>query len=120
MAKPLSPKRHAIVDYAFLAANATMPSLIGAFGGTRALFAAFAAVQGSLNALTDQPLAIARLVPFALHGRIEKLSAPLYLLAPLLVGVHKDPRGRAWWAAAGIALVTAYNLTDWDAADTDH
>ena len=119
MRRPLSPEQHGIADYGFLAANLALPSLLGASRAARLLFAAFGAVQGSLNAVTDQPLAVRRLVPFRLHGRIEKLSGPAYLLLPLLTGVHRDPRGRAYWIAAGIALVTVYNATDWDAEDTD-
>ena len=119
MREPLSPRKHAIADYGLLAVNLTAPSLIGATRATRTLFAAFGLVQGALNALTDQPLALGRLVPFRLHGRIEKLSGPALVALPLLAGVHRDPRGRAYWAAAGAALVTVYNLTDWNAQDTD-
>jgi len=119
MRKPLTPEKHAIVDYGFLAANLAVPSLIGAAPSTRALFAVFGAVQGTLNAFTDQPLSIARLVPFKVHGQVEKFSLPVFALVPLLVGVHRDRRGRWFWAASAAALLTAYNLTDWNAKNTD-
>ncbi len=119
MRKPLSPEKHAVVDYGFLAANLAVPTLLGAATGTRALFAAFGAVQGTLNAFTDQPLAVRRLVPFKVHGQVEKASLPVFALVPLLVGVHRDRRGRWFWAASAAALLAAYNLTDWDAKDTD-
>lgn len=86
----------------------------------KALFASFGVVQGSLNAFTDQPLAIKCLIPFTVHGVIEKYSAPAYLALPLLLGLHRRPRDRALWLGMGGALVIAYNLTDWNATDTDH
>jgi len=119
MRKPLSPEKHAVIDYGFLATNLTVPTLIGATPATRALFAAFGAIQGTLNAFTDQPLAIKRLVPFKLHGQVEKASLPIFALVPLLVGVHRDRRGRWFWAASAAALLTAYNLTDWNAKNTN-
>jgi len=120
MDKPLTPEKHAVVDYGFLATNLAAPTLIGAGHRTRVLFAVFGAVQGTLNAFTDQPLSIARLVPFKVHGQIEKFSLPAFVLLPLLVGVHRDRRGRLFWAASAAALLTAYNLTDWDDPNTDH
>ena len=120
MRKPLTPEKHAVVDYGFLATNLAAPSLIGAAAGTRVLFAAFGVVQGTLNAFTDQPLSIARLVPFKVHGQVEKWSLPVFALLPLLVGVHRDRRGRLFWAASAGALLSAYNLTDWDDQNTDH
>jgi len=117
--KPLTPEKHAIVDHVFLATNLTGPTLVVASPRAKALFAAFGAVQGTLNAFTDQPLALRRLIPFRLHGLIEKHSGPAYVALPLLLGLHRRPRDRALWLGTGAALVTAYNLTDWNATDTD-
>jgi hypothetical protein len=49
----------------------------------------------SINALTDQPLALKRIVPFRTHGTIELLSGPLLVALPWLTGVLKDPKARA-------------------------
>ena len=113
--KPISPRLHALIDYGFLAGNLTLPSLVGASGKARAVFAAFGLVQGALNAFTVQPYAIAAEVPFRLHGTIERNSAPVYLGLPLLLGLHREPRARTLWLGVGAALVTVYNLTDWEA-----
>lgn len=92
------------------------PSLLGLRGPARALSYLFGAAQGGLNALTDQPLALKRLVPFRTHGTIELLSGPLYVALPLLTGAARDPRARNYFLALGVVLVTVYNLTDWEAA----
>lgn len=117
--RPISPKLHGALDYGFLATMLTAPSLLRLDRRARLLFAAMGAAQGTLNAFTDQPLSVKRLVPFRTHGLIEKANAPTFVLLPLLTGVLRDPRARAFFAAAGVALVAVYNLTDWDAPNTD-
>jgi len=68
-----------------------------------------------LNALTDQPLALKRLVPFRTQGTIELLSGPAFVILPWLTGALEDPRARNYFLALGAVLVTVYNLTDLDA-----
>ena len=116
--KPISPRAHSAIDYAFLAGNLVAPTLLGMSGKARGVFAAFGVIQGTLNALTVQPLAAEKVIPFALHGRIEKASAPIYFGVPLLAGLGRESRARNYWLVLGAALVTVYNLTDWGAKRT--
>lgn len=113
---PISPELHGAIDYGIGAANALVPGLLHMSGKARTLFRMFGLVQGGLNALTIQPLALKKLVPFELHGLIEKSSLPVYLLAPILSGVTRERRARNYWLLLGAGLVVVYNLTDWDAA----
>lgn len=115
MNRPITPAVHGAVDYGFLVSQLAVPRLLRLNRSARFLFGAFGVLQGALNACTDQPLAIKRLVPFAVHGRIEKASAPIYVLAPILAGVVKDPRARGYWLGMGAVLVANFNLTDWKA-----
>lgn len=117
--KPISPRLHSLIDYGFAAGNLTLPLALGLSGRARAVFAGFGLVQGTLNALTVQPYAVASEVPFKLHGVIERSSAPIYFGLPPLLGLHREPKARALWLAVGAALITVYNLTDWDAKRTD-
>lgn len=117
--KPISPRLHSVIDYVFAAGNLTLPTLLRTSGRSRALFAAFGLTQGALNALTVQPFAVDQVVPFRIHGLIEKNSAPIYFGVPLLLGLHRDPRARTLWLTVGAALITVYNLTDWDARRTN-
>lgn len=117
--KPISPRLHSLIDYGFTAGNLVLPSLLGASGRARAVFAAFGVAQGALNAFTVQPYAIASEVPFRVHGLIERNSAPIYFGLPPLLGLHREPRARALWLGVGAALIAVYNLTTWDAKRTD-
>ena len=116
--KPISPRLHSLIDYGFAAGNLVLPSALGLGGRARGLFAGFGLVQGALNAATVQPYAVSKQVPFRLHGALERNSAPIYFGVPLLLGLQHEPRARAFWLAVGAALITVYNLTDWDAKRT--
>jgi len=115
MNRPINPALHGAVDYGFLVTQLVVPQVLGLNGRARLLFGAFGVIQGTLNAITDQPLAIRRIVPFKVHGQIEKASGPVYVLAPLILGLAKEPRARAYWLAFGAVLVANFNLTDWTA-----
>ena|ERR1700712_5165154 len=119
MNKPITPRLHGLIDYGFAASNLLIPRMLRMSPRARRLFTAFGAMQGTLNAATVQPVAAAQMVPFRLHGKIEKNSGLLYLLAPILLGIAKEPKARTWWIIAGVALVTVFNLTDWTARNTD-
>ena len=113
--KPISPRLHSLIDYGFMAGNLVLPTVVGASGRARAVFAGFGVIQGALNAFTVQPYAIAAEVPFRLHGLIERNSAPVYFGLPPLLGLHREPKARALWLGVGAALIAVYALTDWDA-----
>jgi hypothetical protein len=118
MTKPITPRVHGLIDYGLAAANLLVPRLLGLSPRARGLFRAFGLIQGGLNAVTVQPVAAAGIVPFSVHGAIERNSGVAYLAAPIAVGVLSEPRARTWWILGGIALVTVYALTDWDAKST--
>jgi hypothetical protein len=113
--KPISPAMHGLLDYGLAAGNLLVPRAFGMSRRARRLFAAFGLVQGGLNALTVQPFAVSRVVPFPLHGTIDKSSAPLYFALPPLLGLMRERKACLYWLLTGAALVVVYNLTDWEA-----
>ncbi len=115
MTKPITPRIHGLIDYGLLAANLVMPRLLGGSRKAQAVFGAFGAAEGSVNALTQQPLAVRKLIPFRVHRLIDLSSVPLYAVLPLATGVTKEPRIRAYWISVGVLLLAVFALTDWDA-----
>ena len=113
--KPIEPGAHGAIDHGFLAANLVAPSLPGSRGSARTLSYLFGTVRGGPNALTDQPLALKRLVPFRTHGTVELVSGPLFVLLRWLTGALQDAKARRYFMALGGVLVTVYDLTDWNA-----
>jgi hypothetical protein len=119
MAKPISPSAHGAIDYGFLALMTTVPPLLGLTGSARLLPRLFGGAQGALNAVTDHPLAVRRLVPFAVHGRVEKWGGPAFVALPLISGALRQPRARAFFGGTLLLLLANYNLTDWEATVGD-
>jgi hypothetical protein len=118
MTKPITPRQHGLIDYGFSASMLTLPSLFGMSRKARLFFAMFGATQGAVNAITDQPSAIAPLISFRTHRTVDLGSTPLYALAPLFTGVAREGKARAFWLLMGGVLVAVYNLTDWQASNT--
>ncbi|AGF71199.1 hypothetical protein [Corynebacterium halotolerans] len=111
--RPVTPRAHGLVDYALLGVWAGVPRLLGLPRRVRTVFQVMGLAQVGLNAVTDQPYALRRLVPFRVHGEIEKYSGPLYIVLPLVVGAWRDPRSRAFHLVFGAVLLTNFNLTNW-------
>jgi hypothetical protein len=114
MAKPISRDVHSLLDYAVATVNLTLPSMLGLPRRAKLLFGAFGLAQGGLNAVTEQPYALAKKVPFRVHGKIEAANAPTLIIAPLLFGLHEHRASALYWAGLSAALVSVYFLTDWE------
>ena len=111
--RPITPQVHGLLDYGLAAANTVVPGMLHMSSKAQVLFRTFAVIQGGLNSVTDQPYAVQKIVPFPMHGLIDKASAPVYLLAPFLTGVIRERKARNWWLLVGVTLIAVYNLTDW-------
>jgi hypothetical protein len=119
MSKPISPKRHGAIDYGFLAVGLAGPTLLGLNGAARVVFGLLALAQGTLNAFSDHALALKRVVPFRLHGRLELGGIPIYVVLPLVTGALEGARAYTLYFGAGAVLLAVYLLTDWKATNTD-
>jgi hypothetical protein len=113
--KPIGPKAHGAIDYAFVAVQALAPQLFGLKGSAKTLCYAFAGAQGLLNAFTDQPLALKRLVPFRVHGLIETPFVPSLLLLPWATGALRQRKARRYFVSFFAVALTNYLLTDYKA-----
>ena len=116
--KPLSPTAHAALDYGLGATLLTAPHLLGLSRRSRVFFGVFGAVATAVNALTDSPLGVRRVIPWRTHRVIDLAADPLYVALPLVTGIAREPRARALWLGSTALLATSVLLTDWDARDS--
>ena len=116
MNQPIKRTAHGAIDYGFVALNLLGPLALGLDARTRTVFAGFAAMQGTINVLTDQPLAAKKLIPFRTHGYLEAASGPAFVAVPWLTRSLEQTRARAFWGGALALLATVYTLTDWESA----
>ena len=113
--KPVTPALHGLIDYGFSIVNLGVPALLGLTGSARVVPAAWAVVQGTLNALTDQRYAVSRVIPFATHGRAESFGLSALAVTTVVSGALKQPRARLFFVVLFAALLTNYMLTDYKA-----
>ena len=106
---------HGAIDYGFVTAQLLAPSLLKFGGPTWALCYGFAAFQEILNALTDHPLGMLKVVPLRAHGQLETPFVPALSLLPWATGALKQPRARAYLLAFFAIALANFVLSDYNA-----
>ena len=117
LSHPIGPRAHGIIDYGFVTLQALAPTLFNLHGPAKTLCYAFAGTQGVLNALTNQPYAVKRVVPFRVHGQLETPFVPALLLLPYLTGALKQRNARRYFISFFAVALTNYLLTDYQAQE---
>jgi hypothetical protein len=115
MRQPIGVEAHSLIDYGFAAVSLGLPPLLGLRGAARAIQMAWGAGQGALNALTDQPYALRRAVPFRRHGQAEAVALPALVATVALLRPFGQRRATPFLGGLLTALVTNYALTDYAA-----
>lgn len=115
--KPFGAKAHCTIDYGFVATLFLAPGLFGLKGAARTLCYLFGGAAGVLTALTNQPFALRRVVPFRVHGEVDTPFVPTLLLLPWATGALKQRRARRFFFAFTAVVLTNYLLTDYDASE---
>ena len=101
----ISPRLHGAIDYVACASMLALPVFFGLRPAAQTASFAFAGTYLLVSGLTDYPLALKRVIPFPVHGRIELASVPALLLLPSLMGALKDGKARAYFIGlAGTVL----------------
>jgi len=112
--KPISPKTHALIDYALAGSLLILPSLLRMNKTAKLVYAAEAAVLLPYVAMTKQPAALQGLIPFKTHGRIDPFNVAQFALQSFFGPFRKSRKtlvfNLAFTALAGITVL----LTDWN------
>ncbi|WP_310397996.1 SPW repeat protein [Hymenobacter sp.] len=112
--KAISPTVHGLLDYATCAFFALAPWLFGFAGAYATVCYVLAGGYLVVSLLTNMPLALVRVLPFPLHGKLELVSGLVFLASPWLFGFANDNEtARNLFVAAGAVFLVVYALTDW-------
>jgi hypothetical protein len=96
--KIISPTQHGYRDYVTVALFLVAPTLIGLVGLAMTL-------------VTDFPLGVAKLLPFSIHGWVERVVGPVLILLPFALGF--DTVAQGFYVVIGIVIVIVGLLTDY-------
>ncbi len=113
MQKRISRPIHGWIDYTYVAAVATAPTLLGFDGSPRAaLFCrALSASVLASSACTRAEWGFFRLIPFRVHLVLDATVSTFNLAAPWLLGFSGNRRARNCSVALGLIGLAAVALT---------
>jgi len=115
--KVMSPKSHAIADYA-LAAGAFIAA-IAFFRSNRKAAGVAALVAGTIQTvnplITDFPGGAFKVIDFPTHGRIDAASTGMIASLPQLIGFAQEPESRFFLLHASVATAVIA-MTDFERA----
>lgn len=112
--KPIiTPLVHAYLDYFTVAVFLLAPSLLGLSGLAGMLAYALALIHLAMTLVTDFPLSAAKLIPFRIHGWVEKAVGPALLLAPFVLGF--EGISRLFYCVIGATIIVVGLSTDYEA-----
>ena len=109
--KIISPRVHGYLDYVTVVLFLVAPTLIGLTGMAGAIAYALAGIHLAMTLVTDFPLGAAKLLPFTIHGWVERVVGPVLILLPF--GLGFDAPARSFYIVIGIVIVLIGLLTDY-------
>jgi hypothetical protein len=109
--KIISPTLHGYLDYLTVLLFLVAPSLIGLTGMARTFAYALAGIHLAMTLVTDFPLGAAKLLPFTIHGWVERVVGPILIVLPFALGFEAPARG--FYIVIGIVIILVGLLTDY-------
>ncbi|SJM89818.1 conserved membrane hypothetical protein [Crenothrix polyspora] len=109
--KIISPTLHGYLDYVTVILFVIAPTFFGLTGAAGILAYALAGIHLTITLLTDFPLGVAKLIPFTIHGWIERIVGPVLVLLPF--GLGFDGLAQIFYIVVGVIIITVGLLTDY-------
>ena len=117
--KVISPRIHGYFDFLTVFIFLLAPTLLG-LGQLSAMLAyGLAVVHLIVTLASDFPFGIIKLIPFTVHGWIERMVGPLLIAIPFILNFSDEEAARNFYIAMGIIIIVAGMLTDYQAEVRD-
>jgi len=117
--KIISPRAHGYLDFLTVAIFLFAPTMLG-LSQTPAIIAYILAVVHLIVTLTsDFPFGVVKLIPFTIHGWIERLVGPSLIALPFILGFSDEGTARNFYIALGIIIIAVGILTDYQGVVKD-
>lgn len=115
----ISTRTHGYLDFLTVFIFLVAPSIFDLTSLAATLAYLLAAVHLALTLVTDFPFGIVGIVPFPIHGWVERIVGPLLILVPFFLSGFEQPVARYFYIAIGIVIIAVGFMTDYNAADSD-
>jgi len=112
--KIISPTHHGYLDFATVVIFLFAPSVFGLNGLPAMLAYALAIIHLAVTLATDFPFGVIKIIPFKMHGWIERLVGPLLVVIPFISGFANDAAARNFYIFIGLIIILVGVLTDYE------
>jgi len=113
--KVISPRIHGYFDFLTVFIFLLAPTLLGLGQLTAMLAYGLAVVHLIVTLASDFPFGIIKLIPFTVHGWIERMVGPLLIAIPFILNFSDEEAARNFYIAMGIIIIVVGMLTDYQA-----
>lgn len=113
--KVISPRIHGYLDFLTVFIFLLAPTLLG-LGQLSAILAYSLAVVHLLVTLaSDFPFGVVKLIPFTVHGWIERMVGLLLIAIPFILNFSNEEAARNFYIGMGIIIIVVGMLTNYQA-----
>ena len=109
--KIISPTLHGYLDYVTVLLFLIAPTLFGLTGMAGTFVYILAGIHLAMTLITDFPLGATKLLPFRIHGWVERVVGPVLILLPFVLGF--DATARGFYITVGIVIILVGLFTDY-------
>jgi hypothetical protein len=110
--KIISPTQHGYLDYVTVILFLIAPTLIGLTGMAGIIAYALAGIHLAMTLATDFPVGVAKLIPFSVHGWVERVVGPALVLLPFILGFESPARG--FYMVIGLVIILFGVFTNYE------
>ena len=113
--KVISPRIHGYLDFLTVVIFLLAPTLLGLSQLSAILAYGLAVVHLIVTLASDFPFGLVKLIPFTIHGWIERMVGPLLIAVPFIFNFSDEDLARNFYIAMGIIIIIVGVLTDYQA-----
>ena len=113
--KVISPRLHGYLAFLTVCIFLLAPTLLGLSQLSAILAYGLAVVHLIVTLASDFPFGVVKLIPFTIHGWIERMVGPLLIAVPFILNFADEEAARNFYIAMGIIIIIVGVLTDYQA-----
>ncbi len=117
--KVISPRTHGYLDFLTVIIFLLAPTLLGLSQLPAMLAYSLAAVHLMVTLASDFPFGVFKLIPFTIHGWIERLVGPSLIALPFILGFADEETARNFYIVVGLIIIVIGMLTDYQGVTRD-
>ena len=111
----ISPRQHGYLDFLTVFLFLLAPVLFGLSEVPALLAYGLAMVHLAVTLTSDFPFGLIKLIPFTVHGWIERIVGPTLVVVPFVLGFADESMARNFYMGMGLIIIVVGLLTDYRA-----